>query len=105
MLAGAQEIPEGTTYYVLYEDGSTGEIAVTGEEEPPLAKPGRFVPEKEYRARLGEMKAERAAHVAGLLVADEDRTRTDFEALTAAGIPEGTARRLSGWDGTAEDAG
>lgn len=101
LVAGAQEIPETTTYYVLYEDGSTGAIEASGEEAPRLAKPGEFVHEEEYRARLDALKEQRAVHVAGLLAGDEERTRGDFEALTGAGIPEGTARRLSGWEGPA----
>lgn len=100
MLPGAQPIAATTTHHVLYEDGSTGLIETSGEEPlPPLAKPGRLVTEEEYQARLGALTGQRARYVAGLLAADEERTRGDFEALTAVGVPEATARRMSGYEG------
>ncbi|MFM9590691.1 hypothetical protein ACKI16_29315 [Streptomyces scabiei] len=101
MLPGAQPIADTTTHFVLYDDGSTGQIIVTGEEEPVLGKPGRFTSEEEYRARLGELTAGHAERSAGLLADDEDRTSGDYQALRGAGIPDGTARRLTGWAGPA----
>lgn len=93
--------PEATTYYVLFEDGSASLMTSTTGEEPPLAKPGRFVDREEYETRKGEIRAAREAHVADLQAEDEQRTREDYEALIATGVPEATARRLSGYTGEA----
>lgn len=105
MLQGAQPVPETATFYVLYEDGSSGEITVSGGGTPELAKPGRIVPAKKYQARLTDLRAHHEEQSARLVADDEDRTRGDYEALKAAGVAEGTARRMSGWNGTAEGAG
>ncbi|MDX3069794.1 hypothetical protein PV518_48070 [Streptomyces sp. ND04-05B] len=88
-----------TTYYVIYEDGSLGRIDTDGEGQPPLAKPGRFVDAATYGARSEELAAQHAQHVADLQAADEARTKADYDALIEAGIPEATARRLSGYQG------
>lgn len=95
--------PEVTTYYVLFEDGSASVMTTTTGEEPPLAKPGRFVDREEYENRQAEIRAAREAHIADLQAEDERRTREDYEALIASGIPEATARRLSGYTGPAAE--
>lgn len=100
MLPGTQPIAATTTHYVLYEDGSTGLIE-TSATDLELSKPGRLVSEAEYRARLDQLRAGSAARLAELLAGDEDRTKADFDALTGAGLPEATARRLSGYEGPA----
>ncbi|UJV43003.1 hypothetical protein [Streptomyces sp. AMCC400023] len=98
MLPGVQPIAATRKLYVLYDDGSTG-LMETSVEEPRLAKPGRFVSEAAYETRLGELRADTGVRVAGLVAGDEERARADFDALTGAGIPEATARRLSGYEG------
>lgn len=99
MLPGTQTIPATTRHYVLYEDGSAGLIETNSGDTPTLTKPGRTVSEEEYRSHLNGLVEQRAEYLAGLLAGDEERTRGDFEALTAAGIPDATARRMSGYQG------
>lgn len=98
MLPGAQPIAATRKLYVLYEDGSTG-LMETSVEEPRLPKPGRFVSEAEHATRLSELRAGTGVRLAELVAGDEERTRADFDALTGAGLPEATARRLSGYEG------
>lgn len=100
----ATEPEAETTYYALFEDGSASRMTSTTGEEPPLSKPGRYVDEAAYEERQAQLAAAREEHVAALLAADEERTRADYEALRAAGIPEATARRLSGYEGADTDA-
>ncbi|MGJ5693538.1 hypothetical protein ACM6RM_10210, partial [Streptomyces pratensis] len=91
-------------FYVLYDDGSTGRIEVIGQEEPPtLSKPGRIVTETEYEDRLAELRAEQERLREEQGAEDEARTREDYLALLAAGVPEATARRMSGYTGPAVD--
>lgn len=95
---------EATTFYVLFDDGSASLMMSTTGEEPPLSKPGRFVDRDEYEARQDEIRTAREEHVAALQAEDERRTREDYEALIATGVPEATARRLSGYTGPDVDA-
>lgn len=88
---------EATTYYVLYDDGSASLITSTTDEEPPLAKPGQFVDRATYETRAAELRELREDHAAALQAADQQRAQEDYDALLAAGIPEATARRLSGY--------
>ncbi|GGQ50221.1 hypothetical protein GCM10010250_22280 [Streptomyces althioticus] len=90
---------EAATFYVVYDDGSASVMTTTTGEEPPLAKPGAFVSREEYEERQDAIKAARDEYVAGLQAEDERRTREDYEALIASGVPEATARRLSGYTG------
>ncbi|MGO4422754.1 hypothetical protein AB4Z54_29635 [Streptomyces sp. MCAF7] len=93
---GAEPAGRTATYYVIYDDGTAGLIKVTGGHEPQLARPGTLVPATRYEARLGELTADHAAYVIQLQAADEARTRQDYEALLGAGVPEESARRMSG---------
>ncbi|PSK57990.1 hypothetical protein B0E38_01835 [Streptomyces sp. 111WW2] len=96
--------PETTTFYVLFDDGSASLMTSTTGEEPPLPKPGRFVDQTEYEERRDAIRAEREEYVAELQAEDERRTREDYEALIATGVPEATARRLSGYTGPGEES-
>ncbi|MFE9319225.1 hypothetical protein ACFYNV_29700 [Streptomyces albidoflavus] len=98
-VSGAEVAGEPVAYWAIYDDGSTGRIVVTNGEEPVLGKPGRLVSEEEYAERLAELEAERERKRAERAAADEERTRTDYLALRAAGVPEDTARRMSGYTG------
>ncbi|MDN3056836.1 hypothetical protein PH213_20240 [Streptomyces sp. SRF1] len=100
---GAVAAGETVTYWVIYDDGSTGLIDVTNGEAPILAKPGRLVTEEEYTARLAEIQAEQDRRREEQEAADLARTREDYLALIAAGVPEATARRMSGYTGPAVD--
>lgn len=90
---------EVTTVYVVYDDGSIDKITYSGSDMPPLSKPGRVTDEAEYLARLAQLEAQNAAHVDDLQRAAQAQAKADYDALRAAGIPEATARRLSGYTG------
>lgn len=91
--------PPPTRHYVLYEDGTLGLIEHRGQEPPRLARPGRIITEEEYARRRDQWEIAVADHAEKLRAADEERCRADFLALLASGIPEETARRLSGYTG------
>ncbi|MGW3736689.1 hypothetical protein [Streptomyces sp. NPDC005148] len=95
---GVQPDEAPVTYWVLYDDGSSGRVESTN-GEPTLTSPGRLVSEAEHQARVDELKAANDAHVAEIQAEDETRQREDFDALVASGLPEASARRLSGYEG------
>lgn len=89
--------PETRTIYVR---GPGGEISEITSDEADISIPagGEVITAEQYEAELAELRRGRDTYVAGLLAADAERTRGDFEALTALGVPEATARRLSGYE-------
>lgn len=85
--------------YVRHGDGSVSAVEVLGRGEH-VAQPGDVeIGQEEYERIRAEHVAARESHVADLLEGDEQRMRGDYEALIVVGIPEGTARRLSGYQG------
>lgn len=95
---GLQTGAETRVFWAVYEDGSTERLETDGQEEPQLHKPGRFVSEAAYNKKLRELQKAKEALVAGLVAEDTERTRGDYEALLGTGLPEATARRLSGYE-------
>lgn len=98
-VTGAEVAGDAVEYWAVYDDGSVGRITVTNGQEPVLGKPGRLVTEEEYRGRLEEIQAVRDQARADQEAADLARTREDYLALRAAGVPDATARRMSGYTG------
>ncbi|WP_411092336.1 hypothetical protein [Streptomyces sp. 049-1] len=95
-IAGAGPLGGYADRYVIYEDGTAGHLQVLEGQEPTLSRPGRFVSRDAYSDRLGELQAGTAAHVAELEAGDQERHEVDYAALLGAGVPEETARRMSG---------
>ena len=94
---------EPRVYFVIYDDGTLGRIAIEAPGEAPrLSKPGRTVTEKEYQAALDELRDTTRALVSTLRDEDAARQEAEYADLRAAGIPVTTARRLSGYDGPDE---
>lgn len=87
--------------WVLYDDGALGQITVTGGQLPELARPGRLITAEEYNRLTVTMADAHAARLEGLQAADTARQEREYEDLVQAGIPEETARRLSGYTGPA----
>ncbi|PSK58004.1 hypothetical protein B0E38_01849 [Streptomyces sp. 111WW2] len=98
-IAGADPVGELVDRYVIYDDGTAGQMQVLAGTEPTLSRPGRFVSRDEYSDRLQELREGTAAHLAGLTAEDEARHRADYEALRAAGVAEVSARRMAGYTG------
>ncbi|MFD1937564.1 hypothetical protein ACFSKW_39465 [Nonomuraea mangrovi] len=97
-VAVASSSPELRTMYVAYASGAVAFVE-SNEETISLPDGTKEITRQEYEARLAELKAANAKHVAALRADDERRTREDYEALSAAGVQEATARRLSGYTG------
>lgn len=97
-MRGAQAPGAVTVHWILYDDGTTGKIETTGPELGELAKPGREVTFTEYDERLTELRAVSDDYLAELQAADLARLKGDYDALIALGLPEDTARRMSGYN-------
>lgn len=96
------QTPRITYVYVLYDDGTPEKQSYTGapeDFEPVLSKPGKIVTEAQYLARVAQIEAANAAHEAELREQELAAIKADYEALRAAGIPETTARRITGYTG------
>ncbi|MDQ1018967.1 hypothetical protein [Streptomyces afghaniensis] len=89
---------------VLYYRAAGGVLAsrvASGEtvEAPELPDGATPLTEAEYTAALNQVEAEREAYKQEVTANDESNQQTDYQALRASGIPETTARRLSGYTG------
>lgn len=85
--------------YVIYDDGTAGRIEVSAGAVPELTRPGTFVDEDDYQARVKALADLEAAVLAGEETAEQARALADYTALTLLGLAEATARRLSGYTG------
>jgi hypothetical protein len=79
--------PKPTTHYVQYPDGHISQITATG-AEPVLAEGAKLLTQEQYEETRAQMLE---AHEARL---------TELQA-GAVGLPEATARSLSGYTGQA----
>lgn len=93
------------TYWVIYDDGSTGKIDTDTGGAPELLRPGRLVTEDEYMAQVQAVREQQAEHLEDLLDGEAAQQVEDYQALLAAGVPEATARRMSGYTGPAPEDG
>jgi hypothetical protein len=91
--------PEDNNAFVIYDDGSTGRFVVSEGVPIEITKPGRFVDRQEYEARLEELTAIKEAHISQIEATIDAEKSEDYRALISAGVPETTARRLSGYQG------
>lgn len=92
-----------TTRYYRFADGSIEAVEITGERGDHIPPEGATeITEEEYESTLADIRAAREARRAQQQQEDEARTRADYEALRSLGVPEGTARRLSGYMGGAD---
>lgn len=94
---------EETTIYYQFPDGSVAERTVsggTGDVEPPEG--AVEITKEEYEAALAVIEEERERKRQEEKDAAEARAREDYEALRALGVPEETARRMSGYTGLSD---
>lgn len=89
-----------TTWYIAYDDG-TIEMFETDQDgmEPVLIRPGHFITKDEYDQLAAEMQAASDAKAAEADAAAAAQRKADYDALRALGVPEDTARRLTGYTG------
>ncbi|MEU1852936.1 hypothetical protein ABZ499_27635 [Streptomyces sp. NPDC019990] len=94
---------EATLYYRTAA-GVLASRTVTGDqaELPALPEGATPLTEAEYADALADVEAQRHAYVEQLAQEAEANQKADYQALRAAGIPEATARRLSGYSGPDE---
>ncbi|MYR61129.1 hypothetical protein GTY54_34530 [Streptomyces sp. SID625] len=95
--------PEPTVRYVQFADGTLGRITVSDGLDPVLPDGVKFVTEEVYEALRAAMREQHGARVAAMFAAEKEARRTQYEDLVAAGIPEATARALSGHGGPLDD--
>lgn len=92
---------EETTIYYQWPDGAVAERTVSGGAETVTPPEGAVeITEEEYRAALATMEEEREREREKQKETEDAAIREDYEALRALGVPEETARRLSGYTGT-----
>jgi hypothetical protein len=89
------------TLYYRTAAGVLASRAVSGEdvEEPTLPDGATPLTEEAYTAALADVQAARDAYAEELTAQAEANQLADYEALRASGIPEATARRLTGYTG------
>lgn len=92
---------EPLVFYVIYEDGSLEVLTVIGDAnaEPVLNKPGRIASKIEYDQYLRVLEEQHAIYLAEMAAREQQLLKADYDALIAAGIPEATARRITGYTG------
>ncbi|MGW0592749.1 hypothetical protein [Streptosporangium sp. NPDC002607] len=78
-------------------NGSVGEIRESAQQVTPLPGGAVEITAEEYEQNLAALQADKAEYVAELEAAEAGRAKNDFDALTAPGLPEASARRLSGY--------
>ncbi|MFF4755544.1 hypothetical protein ACWD5R_32045 [Streptomyces sp. NPDC002514] len=106
MLDGLPDFPgfPGTTPdpvkgWALYDDGTLGSLTLFGCGLPELPRPGKLITKQEYDRIHAEMMDAHAARLQEMEAVDAARQEREYRHLTEAGIPETTARSLSGYTG------
>ncbi|GAB2327903.1 hypothetical protein AB0N20_22525 [Streptomyces griseoincarnatus] len=91
------------TQYFRTSDGVLASRTTSGAVDEPAPLPEGSTPltEEEYTAGLAAVEAARQEHAEALVAEDTANTRADYLALRDAGVPEATARRMSGYAGPA----
>ncbi|MFZ4160432.1 hypothetical protein ACOZDE_18675 [Streptomyces griseoincarnatus] len=90
-----------TIQYFRTADGVLASRKTTGDaEEPqPLPEGATALTEEEYEAALVDVETARQQYAEELVATDEANQSADYTALRTSGIPEATARRLTGYNG------
>lgn len=91
--------PGTTTFYVIYEDGSIEVQTLPDGTDPVLNKPGRVSGKVEYDQYLARLQELNATWLAETHAREQQVQKADYDALVAAGIPDATARRITGYAG------
>ena len=91
---------EETTIHYQFENGSVAERVIsggTGDASPPVG--ASEITKEQYDAALAVIKEANEQQEAEERAAEQARIGADYEALRALGVPEDTARRLTGYTG------
>jgi hypothetical protein len=89
------------TLHYRTADGALVSRTVSGDqaEAPDLPEGATALTEEEYTAALAQVEADRQAAAEQRQEEAEAAQLADYQALRAAGIPEASARRMSGYTG------
>lgn len=88
------------TIYYKYADGSVAERVITGNgDEVPPPDGAEEISEEDYRAAFAAIEAANELEGQEQEAQHQARVKADYEALRAVGVPEDTARRLTGYTG------
>lgn len=91
---------DATLYYRTVAGVLTSRaVAGAYAEEPELPEGATTLTEADYMAALADVQEQRATYAQELVDEQEAAQQADYEALRASGIPETTARRLTGYTG------
>jgi hypothetical protein len=95
-----------TDLYYRTAGGVLASRTATGDhpETPALPEGATALTEGEYADALADVEAQRASYTQQLKQETETNQQADYEALRTAGIPEASARRLSGYTGPGDGA-
>ena len=93
--------PGTVTFYIIYEDGSVEAQTLPDipDVEPVLTKAGRVSGKIEYDQYLFRLNEQNNIWMGETQAREQQLLKADYDALIAAGIPEATARRITGYDG------
>jgi hypothetical protein len=86
-----------TIVYYRHANGAYSQQEVSEGSVPQAPAGAVETTAQEYAAGLAAVQEANAAAVAERAAAEREAARADYEALIAAGIPEATARRMSGY--------
>ncbi|MGW0086553.1 hypothetical protein [Streptomyces sp. NPDC003393] len=85
-----------TTVYFQLANGAVGRLE-TEREDPDLPEGAELITQEEYEAAKAALEEAHAEHVASMEQELQEQAGTDYAALVGLGLPEETARRLSGY--------
>lgn len=93
--------PEPVTFFIIYDDGSIEQQDVEGVDspEPTLSKPGRVAGQIEYEQYRLRLEEQNKIWIAETDARQQAVQKVDYDGLILAGIPDATARRLTGYTG------
>jgi hypothetical protein len=84
------------TFYYEYPDGSLAE-RVTTAAEPVHPEGVTLLTEAEYASKLAAAEAAQEQHQADIRAEETAAKQAAYDALIAVGIPEASARQISGY--------
>jgi len=96
---GGDTAPEPTVYYVRFPDGHIGQITAAFGTEPLLPEGSTTLTQEQYQELRGQMHDAHEARLAQIQAAEEAARLQQYQDLLEVGLPDATARGLSGYDG------
>lgn len=89
----------GEIIYVQYANGTIGKLMPGDGIDLEIPEGATVISGSEYEAQLSALREAHEIYQQELRDAELAALKTDYDELRAAGIPDATARRLSGYTG------